>query len=88
MRKGFREVNFMKKLKKDIVSQASDYVKDEMNMTRDRINNAIDQDGPYTHNMISLALRKLAENTGTKYANELVKELDLDDLYGISEIKD
>ena len=47
------------------------------------IQKEIDFDGNFTHNIISCILRKLADEYGTKYANEIVDELDLEFLYAI-----
>ena len=44
-----------------------------MKQARERIEKAIDQSGPYTHNMISLALRSVAEKFGYRWANDLVR---------------
>jgi len=55
---------------------------------RDSIENAMDQNGPYTHNIISLSLRSLAEKGGNKAANDLVDEYELDQEYGIQKVEE
>ena len=54
---------------------------------REVIEKAMKQEGPYTHNIISLALRMIAEELGKDVANGLVREYQLDDMYGIPEEK-
>ncbi len=73
---------------KDKLEEETKKVKFEMGEARKKIEKAIDQNGPYSHNMIGATLRSLADKTGYKYANELVREFDLDELYGISEIEE
>jgi len=59
-----------------------------MKQARTRIQNAIDQDGQFTHNMISISLREVSNKFGYRYANELVREFDLAELYEINEIEE
>lgn len=54
----------------------------------EQIEKAMEQDGPFTHNMIGITLLGLAEKFGYKYSNDLIKQYDLTDLYGIEEIED
>jgi len=54
---------------------------------RDRIEQAIKQNGPYSHKVVGLALSALARECGFEAANNLVEEYDLDDLYGIQKVE-
>lgn len=45
-----------------------------------RIQEAIDVDGPYSHNIISLALGAVAREYGKAEANKLIDKHDLEDL--------
>ncbi len=45
-----------------------------------RIQEAINTDGPYSHNIISLALGAVAREHGKAEANKLIDEHDLEDL--------
>lgn len=47
------------------------------------IKRAIDQNGPFSHNMISLTLRSVDKDLGTKYANQLIRRFKLTEKYGI-----
>lgn len=59
--------------------------KDEI---RDQIEEAIEEDGQYTHNIISCNLRIAEENYGRKFANSLIDDLDLKALFGIEKEKE
>ncbi len=52
-----------------------------------RILKAIAQRGPYTHNLISLALSNVARQLGVEQANTLVRKYNLAKRYGIHEEK-
>jgi hypothetical protein len=72
----------------DIVADKKIEVISEVSKARERIERAMDQDGPFTHNMIGLTLSGLADKVGVKYANELVREFELDEIYGIQEVEE
>ena len=57
-----------------------------MKDARQKIEHAMDQAGPYTHNMITCVLQSVSKKFGYRYANDLVREFDLTDLYGIEEV--
>lgn len=46
----------------------------------DRIQEAIDTDGPYSHNIISMALGAVAKAYGKEEANKLIEKFDLEGL--------
>lgn len=46
----------------------------------DSIKRAIKQNGPFTHNLISLTLGDVADRLGNKYANDLIDTFGLEDL--------
>lgn len=54
-----------------------------LNDARDKIEKALDQEGKYTHNILTLILRETARKVGYDEANLLIAEYDLKDLYGI-----
>lgn len=72
-----------KKMPSDVVFDKQIEVINEVQQTRTRIEKAMNQGGNFTHNIIGLSLSSLASKCGKKYANELIDELGLDDLYGI-----
>lgn len=43
----------------------------------------IETKGPFSHNLVSITLRQVAREHGQAKANKLIKELELDDLFGI-----
>lgn len=52
---------------------------DNLEDCKDAINDALDQDGPYTHNIIGLVLSKVFKELGGQPAvNELIEEFDLE----------
>lgn len=55
---------------------------------RAKIRQAIRQNGPYSHNIISLTLSFLADKAGVDAANGLVDEFRLDKIYGIHKSKE
>lgn len=57
-----------------------------METARMTIEDAIETDGPYSHNICSLALSNVQEKLGTKYANRLVDEHGLTLRYGIKKV--
>lgn len=67
----------------DIIDDMKVKINNETQKARSHIERAIEQNGPYSHNMISITLAFLADKCGKKYANELVDEFDLKELYGI-----
>lgn len=54
---------------------------------RTKIQKAIDQDGPYTHNILGLVLSKVAKELDVEHANGLVEEFNLEDAYGICPVE-
>lgn len=54
---------------------------------RQTIERAIDQNGPYSHNVCSMALMAVAKADGKKAANKLIEDYGLDALYGIQKVK-
>lgn len=48
---------------------------------KERIEKAIEQNGPYSHNIIGLALSAIAKEAGNKVANDVIAEMDLE-MYG------
>lgn len=72
-------------------------MKDKLEVTQEEIDKAVaearkkldktDLYGPYGHNIAGLVLSGLASKVGTKYANRLIFEYDLDEL-GIMPVKD
>lgn len=59
-----------------------------MEEARKSIIKSMEKDGEFTHNIISIVLRDVANKLGYRYANDIVREFDLDDLYGIAEIEE
>ena len=57
-----------------------------MSDARKRIRKALDQAGPYSHNIAGLVLSAVAERFGKQAANELIEEYALDDIYGIQQV--
>jgi hypothetical protein len=50
---------------------------------KDCIINAMRQNGQYTHNIISLNLRRTASLHGTRAANQIIEDFNLEGLYNI-----
>lgn len=50
---------------------------------RRKIETAIEQNGPYSHNICSMALLAVAETEGKEAANKLIEEYGLNALYQI-----
>lgn len=50
------------------------------------IEDAIDQNGNYTHNIISSVLGIVAEDHGHDTANDLIDEFCLEEIYGIQKV--
>jgi hypothetical protein len=73
---------------KDVVADKKIEVINEVTKARARIEEAMEQDGPFTHNLIGFTLSSLAQKVGVKYANELVREFDLTEIYGIEEVQE
>ena len=53
---------------------------------RRRIEKAIDQSGPFSHNIVGLALSQVSKEFGVNVANGLIDEYELDELYGIQKV--
>lgn len=58
---------------------------DEMS---EKIQDAIESNGAYSHNIVSLCLSSVAEKYGNAAANNLIYEHNLKSLYGIEPIKE
>ena len=73
-----------KQRKDEKVMEKSD-AKKEYEETKKKIERLIkdNPNGPYTHKIISLNLTNLALSAGFYYANNLVEELGLEELYAI-----
>lgn len=56
--------------------------KDLIEKARARIEEAIDQNGPYTHNIIGLCLAEVGEMIGNDMVNCLIDQFELDVYYG------
>ena len=54
---------------------------------RRKIETAIEQNGPYSHNICSMALLAVAEADGMDAANKLIEEYGLDALYQIRKVE-
>lgn len=55
----------------------------EWNKIRADILKYIEQNGQYTHNLISIALRQIGDKYGLQIADEAVERFGLDKLFGI-----
>lgn len=66
-------------------SQDQKRIESTMDKARQKIEHAITKDGPYSHNIISITLIMVAKELGYVYSNDLIREFDLSDLYGIQE---
>ena len=55
----------------------------DIDRTREMIQQAIDANGEYSHNICSLNLRRVSRFKGRKVANKLIDEFELDDIYKI-----
>lgn len=55
----------------------------EIKVAKEKIEKAIIQDGPYSHNIVGLVLSGLNDK---KAANKLIDEFELDELYGIQKV--
>lgn len=58
-----------------------------MDEARATIKRAVDQAGPYSHNLCSIVLSMVHQWHGLAAANALVEEYGLEDLYGIRKIE-
>jgi uncharacterized protein involved in exopolysaccharide biosynthesis len=47
---------------------------------KDRIEKALERDGQYSHNMITVALESISKKLGDHVANELIDEYELEEL--------
>lgn len=61
---------------------------ESLDKAREQIQKAIDQDGPYSHNIVGLVLSSVASDYGTAQANELIAEFDLTEVYGIRPVQE
>lgn len=52
---------------------------------REEIREAIEAHGPYTHNILSLILRQIANRFGTADAIKLIREFNLTERFGIQQ---
>lgn len=59
----------------------------EVEQARHTIQDAIDSEGPYSHNIIGLTLSRIAAEQGYAVANRLVEEYDLEARYGIRTVQ-
>lgn len=69
------------------VKQAVNNFEADRKKCEDYIVKAIKQNGEFSHNICSLALRGFATKHGYKAANALVKEYKLTKLFGIPQVK-
>ncbi len=53
---------------------------DKLKQAKDRIEKALAANGPYSHNIISMALGDVFNNLGQQAANDLIDEYELEDL--------
>ena len=53
---------------------------------KQKIEKAIEQAGPYSHNICAMALMTVAEADGREAANRLIEGYGLDVLYGIRKV--
>lgn len=72
---------------KDKITDQKEELQKAIDKASDRIQNAIDSHGPYSHNMIGAVLRDLSSSWGYEHANKLVRDFELDELYGIQEVE-
>ncbi len=59
----------------------------KISWAKQKIEKAIDQAGPYSHNICSMALLAVAQADGKEVANRLIEEYGLNALYGIQKVK-
>ncbi len=55
-----------------------------LNYAKNKIKMIIRDNGPYTHSMISMVLQDVHQKLGTKFANQLVDEFELEQKFGIT----
>lgn len=60
----------------------------DINWYRQQIVKAIEQDGPYSHNIVSSVLRSVSNEFGANVANGLIDEYELDEVFGIQKVND
>lgn len=68
-----------------------DLTKDQIKIlheARQHIEKAMEQNGPYSHNIVSLALSQVAREISNEEANGLIDEYELTDLYGIEKVEE
>lgn len=53
----------------------------------EQIEDAIDQGGDFSHNIVSIFLRQIDKEFGTKKANAVIDELNLTELFGIRKVE-
>jgi len=61
---------------------------DQLLWAREKIGLALDQNGPYSHNICSLVLSKIAQQFGNASANKLIHDFELDKIYQIMPVKE
>lgn len=72
---------------KDKLSDLEIEIEKTMEDARKKINN-LDWFGPFGHNIIGLILRDVADKIGTKYANDLIYEFEIEDILDISPVEE
>lgn len=61
-------------------------MKKSLKQIKSDIEAAIEQRGPFSHNLVSINLRIAAREYGTVAANQIIAEMELDDLFGIKAV--
>lgn len=74
-------------MKKDKLAETQIEIEKKMEDAREKIANT-DIYGPFGHNIVGLILRDVANNIGTKYANDLVYEFELEENLGINPVEE
>lgn len=59
----------------------------DMEKARKQIEKAIDVMGQFSHNIATLVLQDISKKWGYRYANDLCREFDLSEVFGIEELK-
>ena len=59
---------------------------DNIHEHRRQIEKAINKNGQFSHNIVSIVLREVSKEFGVNVANGLVDEYELDELYGIQKV--
>lgn len=66
-------------------SLAKEMAKD-INLANMKIQHHINDEGPYSHNIVSCILRGVEKDWGTELANKLISANNLEQFFGIKEI--